>query len=264
MSASEPFLRLHSSLFSTSWSLPFHVFMSSLLARLFCCCLVRPRRPVLDVESAVIPNETSRLIEPPSSARKLTGDSSPATVVDHQTLSDRLGTIVRAKEGKMVNVSARTPFTLHSTASPTSEAENSDTHADGGTAAGDARPPLGRLPPILTMTPARTYGNLNLYSESRHSSDGHSSPVGSRSSSHIRPDQRSRSTNSHSHSHSSNSATDGRGLAVHGSEWFMESSSEYSVEEEAEPPSPSPIPIANQQTPTAADPQAIAFSWGDV
>ncbi|KAJ7728014.1 hypothetical protein DFH07DRAFT_851444 [Mycena maculata] len=217
---------------------------SSLLARLFCCCSVRPRGPVSDVESAVIPNESSRLLDPPPS---------PTLVVDHQKFSDRLGTIVRAKEGKMVSVSARSPFTLHSAASPTSDAADNDVRADSGL----ARATTSHLPPVLTMTPARSHGSLNLYSDSRHSSDSHSqssSPRRSRSSSCRRPEQRSHSANSHSHSSNS-------GKARQASEWFVgESGSELSIEEEP----PSPIPIARSRTATPTDPQSIAFSWGDV
>ncbi|KAF9002255.1 hypothetical protein BDQ17DRAFT_1425919 [Cyathus striatus] len=38
--------------------------------------------------------------------------------VDHQKLQERLGGIVRAKEGKMVNVSSQIPFNLHNQAIP--------------------------------------------------------------------------------------------------------------------------------------------------
>ncbi|KAJ7922390.1 hypothetical protein B0H13DRAFT_122157 [Mycena leptocephala] len=100
--------------------------MFSLLAQLFCCG-VRSRTAPLDVQSTVcigarsvfselspsplivfgpqvIPNEHSRLLDDPSS---LSETRRPEIVVDHQTLSDRLENIVRAKEGRMVSVSAR-------------------------------------------------------------------------------------------------------------------------------------------------------------
>ncbi|KAJ7207339.1 hypothetical protein B0H12DRAFT_439384 [Mycena haematopus] len=63
--------------------------MFSLIAQLLCCC-ARPHATSPDVQSIVIPNERSGLLDEPQS---------PAIVVDHQTLSDKLGTIVRAKEG---------------------------------------------------------------------------------------------------------------------------------------------------------------------
>ncbi|KAJ7143943.1 hypothetical protein C8R44DRAFT_759172 [Mycena epipterygia] len=67
----------------------------ALLARLFGCRLgCRVRAP--GVESAIIPNETSRLIETPAS---------PApTIVDHQMLSDKFDSIVRAKEGSVQSI----------------------------------------------------------------------------------------------------------------------------------------------------------------
>jgi hypothetical protein len=111
-----------------------HELMFSLLAQLFCCG-VRPRAAPLDVQSTVcigapsvfselspsslivfgpqvIPNEHSRLLDDPSSyvldsvprrihtqKISLSETRRPDIVVDHQTLSDRLENIVRAKEG---------------------------------------------------------------------------------------------------------------------------------------------------------------------
>ncbi|KAJ6539984.1 hypothetical protein DFH09DRAFT_1396586 [Mycena vulgaris] len=122
-----------------------------------------------DTESSVIPNETSRLLAPPS----------PAPVVDHQKLSERLAGIVRAKEGcvrKMVSVSSRAPFTIVS-----SHPSPSSTPPTNGTTT------ISRRPPVLTMTPthARSQGSnlhLTLYVESRSSSSS-----GSRASSSRRP-----------------------------------------------------------------------------
>ncbi|KAJ7034486.1 hypothetical protein C8F04DRAFT_1395516 [Mycena alexandri] len=210
--------------------------MSSLIAQLFCCC-VRPRAAATDVESTVIPNEHSRLLDPPS----------PAIVVDHQKLSDRLGTIVRAKVGKMVSVSARTPFTLH-------DAEQLPSASTAN-----------RRPPILTMTPARSQGSLNLHSDSR---SRHSSRSGSRASSR-QPELRSHSA------HSTNSAPPSATSAplsvfvsedpskspVDASEWFAESESELSVEDEVGASDHTPnVPAA----PPAGDPQGIAFDWDDL
>ncbi|EIM80975.1 uncharacterized protein STEHIDRAFT_161981 [Stereum hirsutum FP-91666 SS1] len=56
------------------------------------------------------PDEQTRLIQP-------TEDAAPVqrhtTVVDHQRMKERFGTIVRSKEGKMVSVNAPLPFNLH-------------------------------------------------------------------------------------------------------------------------------------------------------
>ncbi|KAJ7728523.1 hypothetical protein B0H16DRAFT_1588898 [Mycena metata] len=211
--------------------------MSSLFAQLFCCC-VRPRADPIDAESTVIPNEHSRLLDPPSS---------PAIVVDHQKLSDRLGTIVRAKEGKMVSVSARTPFTLH-------DAEQLPSASTAN-----------RRPPILTMTPARSQGSLNLHSNS-NSRSPHSSRSGSRASSR-QPELRSHSA--HSTSPAPPSATcaplsesasgDSSKPPVDASEWFAESESDLSVEDEVRP-SDDNTPKVPAATPLA-DPQGIAFDW---
>ncbi|KAF7369864.1 hypothetical protein MSAN_00615400 [Mycena sanguinolenta] len=146
--------------------------MFSLIAQLLCCG-VRPRAASPDAQSTVIPTERSHLLEDSQSFHR------PVIVVDHQKLSDKLSTIVRTKEGKMVSVSARTPFTLH-------DAVASNANAGGG------RVNVSRRPPVLTMTPARSHGSLNLYSDSR---SRHSSRSGSRSSSR-QPDLRSHSTNS--------------------------------------------------------------------
>ncbi|KAN0130277.1 hypothetical protein V8E53_011900 [Lactarius tabidus] len=75
----------------------------SLLSFLFCC--LRPR----SVPSSQEPDENSRLI--PAS-----DDVLPAArhvIVDQQRMKERLGVIVRAKEGKMVNVNAPLPFNLN-------------------------------------------------------------------------------------------------------------------------------------------------------
>ncbi|KAJ7208542.1 hypothetical protein GGX14DRAFT_453875 [Mycena pura] len=68
---------------------------------LFCCC-TRSRRFAHD---DVIPDENTHLIPPVNSSR-----FPVALNVDHRMLRDKLSTIVRSKERKMVNVGARTPF----------------------------------------------------------------------------------------------------------------------------------------------------------
>ncbi|GBE80441.1 hypothetical protein SCP_0301560 [Sparassis crispa] len=78
--------------------------MSSLISHLLSCCL-RSHSPVqgeADERTHLIPETTITDIPQPRSY-----------VVDQQKLKDRLGTIVRAKEGKMVNVNTPLPFNLH-------------------------------------------------------------------------------------------------------------------------------------------------------
>ncbi|KAJ7161478.1 hypothetical protein C8R43DRAFT_992990 [Mycena crocata] len=71
---------------------------------LFCCC--GQHGGVHSDEDTI--DETSHLI--PSNL-----ESTPPTVVftDHQRIQERLVTIVRAKERKMVNVNSQIPFNLH-------------------------------------------------------------------------------------------------------------------------------------------------------
>ncbi|KAJ7131788.1 hypothetical protein C8R43DRAFT_956752 [Mycena crocata] len=209
----------------------------------------------------VIPNERSRLIESGPSS----GPPSPAAlIVDHQKLNDKLGTIVRRKESKMVNVSARAPFTLHAASSltNTSDERHSATSASMNAPGFETNPPtarasISRRPPVLMMTPARSYyGSLNLYSESQQSS-----PTGSRSSSRHRPEPRSTSTHSQSSVGSgtgSGSRSKGKGKQASG--WFAESESEVSIEDQP----PSPIAVARPDPATTPkDAQGITFSWGD-
>lgn len=71
---------------------------------LFSCCVRQRRR------DPTVPDERTFLI-PATTA----GDAPTPQprVVDHQKLKERLGTVVRSKEGKMVNVNAAFPFNLH-------------------------------------------------------------------------------------------------------------------------------------------------------
>ncbi|KAJ7881990.1 hypothetical protein B0H14DRAFT_2704160 [Mycena olivaceomarginata] len=228
--------------------------MFSLLTQLLCCG-ARPRAAPPDVQSTVIPNEHSRLLDEPESPAIVDVD-----VVAHQSLSDRLDTIVRAKEGKMVSVSARTPFTLHGA----EQAPSTSTVNGGGNRAN-----VSRRPPVLTMTPARSHGSLNLYSDSR---SRHSSGSGSRSSSR-QPALRSQSARSGSSVPpsttsvpSSASASDNRGKAPDASEWFAESGSDFSVEGDEEPAPPTSGAEVHVRTPiahpaAAADMRGIAFDW---
>ncbi|KAI0948903.1 hypothetical protein AcW1_008645 [Taiwanofungus camphoratus] len=112
--------------------------MASFFFHIFACCLrgrsgseVRSpccfdeRRALLtlsDVQGE--PDERSHLIPP-------TNDVPPTRnyVVDRQKLSERLGTIVRSKEGKMVNVNAPLPFNLHNKALHTLDPSHSHSHS---------------------------------------------------------------------------------------------------------------------------------------
>ncbi|KAL4253324.1 hypothetical protein ABKN59_005144 [Abortiporus biennis] len=76
--------------------------MGSLFRQIFCCC-IRSSSP-----GPHEPDETTNLIRPEDSVPQ-----TPSYVVDTQKMKERLGTIVRAKEGKMVNVNAPLPFNLH-------------------------------------------------------------------------------------------------------------------------------------------------------
>ncbi|KAJ6521706.1 hypothetical protein B0H19DRAFT_1277635 [Mycena capillaripes] len=225
---------------------------------LFSCC-IRPRD---EDDPTVIPTETTHLISPSA------GLSSPglpeAIAVDHQKLHDRMGTIVRSKEGKMVNVGARTPFTLQSAPAESASAPPSSPT----TPTSSANPPLpgtlvGRRPPVLTMTPARA----RLHADSRYSS-----PTGSRSSSRRRAgtDHSDRYT---AYVHSPAERT--KQLPVP-NEWFGETESESSFsvsvgeagpEEATSPLSGVPIatPVSNgkREEDNDASTMAIAFSWGD-
>ncbi|KAJ7625925.1 hypothetical protein FB45DRAFT_922645 [Roridomyces roridus] len=213
---------------------------ASFFARLFFCCHARPRRAASAAESAqVIPNETSRLLDPPTS---------PSTqVVDRKTLTDRLGSIVRAKEGKMVSVSARAPFTLESTsdepdhddASSSTLNDSVSTHSDSNTTANLLRTPTTRHPRVLTMTPARRFDQFQF--RSGHPWDGISE----------------RSTRSTSDSGSSSQRRASRSRRVENAN--VPGIEEEEIESAPEPPPPSPIVV-----PRAHAVDDIAFSWSDV
>ncbi|KAJ7143911.1 hypothetical protein C8R44DRAFT_141480 [Mycena epipterygia] len=235
----------------------------ALLTRLFCCLGRRVRAP--DVESTIIPNETSHLIERPASPAPI--------IVDHQTLNDKFGSIVRAKEGKMVSVSARTPFTIHSSsnADPASLAsEESGSAAIDSHAITSPRTTTSRRPPVLVMTPAQMSVGRGSETPYMRTHSLYSSPAASRSSSR-RPRPRSPSA------HSAQSTNSSKARATHpnstpnsdrarlpaasaSSERIAESGSEVSVEEEVEPSSL--IPIAHPPA-AASNAQGITFSWDD-
>lgn len=55
-----------------------------------------------------------RVLLPPPGTQ--TPQAQPGPAIDHQKLKERLGTIVRSKEGKMINVGTPLPFNLHNKA----------------------------------------------------------------------------------------------------------------------------------------------------
>ncbi|KIY47792.1 hypothetical protein FISHEDRAFT_59396 [Fistulina hepatica ATCC 64428] len=73
---------------------------------LFSCCIRRRRR------DDVIPDEESRLLQAAdaTSYASAVPNTSP---INQQQIEERLGIIVRAKEGRMVNVNTPIPFNLH-------------------------------------------------------------------------------------------------------------------------------------------------------
>jgi len=81
--------------------------MESLFSQL-CCCF--QREPLIDIRVEP-PDEQSHLIPATSESTSATMDE--GLVIDHRKLKERMSSIVRSKEGKMVNVNARLPFNLH-------------------------------------------------------------------------------------------------------------------------------------------------------
>ncbi|KAJ7746181.1 hypothetical protein DFH07DRAFT_832963 [Mycena maculata] len=223
----------------------------AMLRLLFPCCIRSPKHAD---DSTVIPTETSHLI----SASALSSPGLPETItVDHQKLNDRLGTIVRAKEGKMVNLSLRSPFTLQSVGgstptSPTAESSPATTATVTSQPAPLPAPIASRRPPVLTMTPARSRASFNLYADSRSSS-----PAGSRSSSRRRTDPVERDRYRYS---APPSAFEEGKAKRKASEWFGETESELSVAEpDDEPPVSAPVTIVRPKE----DSDSITFSWSD-
>ncbi|RDB24514.1 hypothetical protein Hypma_008316 [Hypsizygus marmoreus] len=86
--------------------------MTSLLRLVFCCCLgKRVRDPgILDDRSRLIPASTGDVEALTSEAQ---GPGGARVVFDQVRFKERLGGIVRSKEGKMVNVTSPLPFNLH-------------------------------------------------------------------------------------------------------------------------------------------------------
>ncbi|KAI0088104.1 hypothetical protein BDY19DRAFT_210671 [Irpex rosettiformis] len=80
--------------------------MTSVLRHVLCCCCGRRPHSPGDGDEA---DEHTPFIRPQSNGEE---PSNANYVVNHEALKDRLGTIVRAKESKMVNVSTDLPFNL--------------------------------------------------------------------------------------------------------------------------------------------------------
>ncbi|KAF7297027.1 hypothetical protein MIND_00935200 [Mycena indigotica] len=201
-----------------------------LFLQLLCCCCLRPPP---DESDEVIPNERTRLVD------ESIAPAQPGPVVDRETLEERFGGIVRAKEGRMVSVSARAPFDMH-------DDDDNDTRSSDGPAPplpstndGPTGVLLHRRPPVLTMTPARarSQGSFSRFSDSRTSS---------RSSSRAPPPRTPASASgSGAGSGAGAPVRERNGLGLGASEWFAasESGSSAGIEEEPEPsPSPSPSP----------------------
>ncbi|TFK20565.1 hypothetical protein FA15DRAFT_707975 [Coprinopsis marcescibilis] len=76
-----------------------------------CCGSRRTSKPEpFDANSHVIPDENSLLIPPNLESTSYTDGR---TFLENQKMQERLATIVRSKEGKMVNLSSHIPFNLH-------------------------------------------------------------------------------------------------------------------------------------------------------
>ncbi|KAF9227167.1 hypothetical protein BS17DRAFT_450300 [Gyrodon lividus] len=97
---------------------------------LFSCCGFRQRSH----ETPTVPHEHTRLIP----ATEDTPTPQPR-VIDHQRLKDRLGTVVRSKEGKMVNVNVQFPFNLHNQELGEHSSSQSSRNVSGGTCASSRR-----------------------------------------------------------------------------------------------------------------------------
>ncbi|KAH9940376.1 uncharacterized protein BXZ73DRAFT_42919 [Epithele typhae] len=78
--------------------------MAPILTVLFGCCL-RARSPSLDD-----PDENTPFIAPAEDVAPYVPRNYS---IDHQKMKERLGHIVRSKEGKMVNVNQKLPFNMH-------------------------------------------------------------------------------------------------------------------------------------------------------
>ncbi|KAI6166060.1 hypothetical protein EDD17DRAFT_119998 [Pisolithus thermaeus] len=91
---------------------------------LLSCC--RRRKHQHDPEG--VPNERTPIIPPTEDPQ-----TTPPRVVDHQKLKDRLGSVLKSKETKMVNVNAQFPFNLHNQHLDEPSPSRSSRNVSGGT-----------------------------------------------------------------------------------------------------------------------------------
>ncbi|KAF9034107.1 hypothetical protein BJ165DRAFT_1534302 [Panaeolus papilionaceus] len=136
----------------------FNCCMASFLESILCCCGVRKQRHDRY-------DETSHLI-PHDQEPETTGE----VYVDHQKLQERFGHIVRAKEGKMVNVASHIPFNLHNQVIPAESSRNSGSRSTSASHDPDSYHPHHR-----PHTNQRNYNSFNYAPDSPYSADGSSS-----------------------------------------------------------------------------------------
>lgn len=141
------------------------------LKSLICCCGSRnggkesPEPQIyVDSEEHVIPNEESPLIPP---------DLDNPSYIDepfNKKLQERLSTVVRAKEGKMVNLGSQIPFNLHNR---TLVSDRTVSRSASGSL--DPQPPFSSEPFIDATGGNRRYGAQKVprWMESRSPSPSH-------------------------------------------------------------------------------------------
>ncbi|KAF8196420.1 hypothetical protein BJ912DRAFT_1040048 [Pholiota molesta] len=122
---------------------------------LFSCCCHRRQPSSDDVNT---PDERSHLI--PATSEDLISPTSlglPRTYVDdNQRMKERMSDIVRAKEGKMVNVNARLPFNLHNQPSGSGSGSTHAAHPSSASSlslSSSSRSPSAVRPAALAQTP---------------------------------------------------------------------------------------------------------------
>ncbi|KIM45697.1 hypothetical protein M413DRAFT_345832 [Hebeloma cylindrosporum] len=180
---------------------------------LFSCCL--QRKPSTTFERV---DERTHLIPPATESE--TSLSPDAFVVDRQKLEERMERIVRAKEGKMVNVNSRLPFNLHHknlTSIPTRHA--SSTSSSNSRSASTSTSNRGRG--LVPLTPhshaqiqAHVGGPLTVVPSNHSLADLVMNPhaTGSRSSSIA---SRGTSTSTHGHESETSKAAALRSPVIH-------------------------------------------------
>ncbi|VDC04999.1 unnamed protein product [Peniophora sp. CBMAI 1063] len=102
--------------------------MSSVLASILCCCGPREREDASDE-----PDENTRLIVPVDEPIP-----QPRHAVDSERMKERLGHIVRSKEGKMVSLQGSTSFAGTRSASRVSDAGEEHSQSASSLSAADA------------------------------------------------------------------------------------------------------------------------------